>query len=239
MPNVALVVAFTFLAQGGPTESFFRENEEAIVYTYRAEMERKGLISRLPVAASFTAFAEYEKANHDEDRQRCIELERLGDVFWVESGTRCQVVRGGGMSVGPIVRTAQEIRLLNGQQKGRSGWIVAKYLRKYSRIKVEPPERYTDETWDTPRPLALAFQAQDKVVYRELLAARDKAMTAAKVLPRGDRQRQVRYQVFRRERQAILDRYDLDETTALRILDWGKQGDWPTQNPKDTASSDR
>ena len=165
-------------------------------------MERKGQISKVPVAASFAAFADYEKATYAGDRQRCNELERRGDVFWVESGTRCQVVRGGGMSVGPIVRTAQEIRLLNGHQKGRSGWIVAKHLRRYSRIKVEPPERYTDENWDTPRPLALAFQAQDKVVYRELLAARDKAMTAAKALPRGDRQRQVRYQVFRHEHQA-------------------------------------
>src|SRR5271155_1776277 len=157
MLNPALVVAFTVLAQGGPTDSFFREKEEAIVYTYRAAMERKGQISRLPVAASFAAFADYEKATYAEDRQRCHELERRGDVFWVESGTRCQVVRGGGMSVGPIVRTAQEIRLLNGHQKGKSGWIVAKHLRRYARIKVEPPERYTDENWDTPRPLALAF----------------------------------------------------------------------------------
>ncbi len=239
MFNAALIVAFTILAQGGPTDSFFNEKEQAIVYTYRAEMERKGQISRLPIAASFAAFADYEKAAYAEDRRRCDELERRGDVFWVESGTRCQVVRGGGMSVGPIVRTAQEIRLLNGRQKGKSGWIVAKHLRRDSRIKVEPPERYTDENWDTPRPLALAFLAQDKVVYRELLAAQDKAMAAAKALPRGDRQRQVRYQVFRRERQATLDRYDLDEATVLRILEWGKQGDWPTQAPKDTARSER
>ena len=143
-----------------------------------------------------------------------------------------------GCRVGPIVRTAQEIRLLNGPQKGKGGWIVAKHLRRYSRIKVEPPERYTDENWDTPRPLALAFQAQDKVVYRELLAALNQSMTAAKALPRGERQSRVRNQVFRRERQAILDRYDLDEATASRILAWGEQGLWPTRDPKDTARSD-
>jgi hypothetical protein len=239
MLTATLFVAVMVLAQTGPTDSFLRENDEAIIYTYRAEVERKGRISKLPVAASFAAFVDYEKASYAEDRQRCNELERRGDVFWVESGTRCQVIRGGGMSVGPIVRTAQEVRLLNGHHKGKTGWIVAKHLRRYSRIKVEPPGRYTDETWDTPRPLALAFQAQDKVIYRELLAAREKAMTAAKALPRGDRQRQVRYQVFRRERQAVLDRYDLDEATALRILDWGKQGDWPTEDPKDPARSDR
>jgi hypothetical protein len=234
---VPLIVAVTVLSQSCTTDSFFREKEEAIVYTYRAEMEEQGLISKVPVAASFASFFDYEKATYAQDRQRCDELERSGEVFWVESGTRCQVTRGGGMAVGPIVRTTQEIRLLKGQQEVRSGWIEAKHLRKYSRIKVEPPERYTDENWDTPRPLALAFQAQDKVVYRELLAARDKAMTAAKALPKGDRQRQVRYHVFRHEHQAILDRYDLDEATALRILDWGKQGGWPSQDPKATATS--
>jgi len=63
-------------------------------------------------------------------------------------------------------------------------------------------------------------------------------MTAAKALPRGDRQRRVRYQILRREHLAILDRYDLDEATALRILEWGTQGHWPTQDPKDRARSD-
>lgn len=226
MPNAPLIIAVAVLAQGVATDPFFRENEEAIVYTYQAEMEQKGLISKVPVAASFASFVDYQKAAYAEDLQRCNELERRGEVFWVESGTRCQVIRGGGMAVGTIVRNAQEIRLLKGQQKVRSGWIEARHLRRYSRIKVEPPERYTDENRDTPRPLALAFQAQDKVIYRELLAARDKAMTAAKALPRGDRQRQVRYHVFRHEQQAVLDRYELDEATALRILDWGKQGDW-------------
>jgi hypothetical protein len=239
MPYAAFVVGVAVLAQGGPTDSFFGEREEVIVYFYQAELERQGRIGRLPVAASFAAFVDYGKAAYAEDRQRCDELESRGDVFLIESGTRCQVVRGGGMSVGPIVRTAQEIRLLNGQHKGRSGWIVAKYLRRSPRIRVEPPERYTDENWDTPRPLALAIQAQDKVVYRELLAARDKAKRAAEAVPSRARQRQLRYQVFRRERQAILDRYDLDEVTALRILDWGELGNWPTQDPKDTTRSDR
>ncbi len=99
------------------------------------------------------------------------------------------------------------------------------------------PERYTDENRDTPRPLALAFQAQDKVIYRELMAAREKAMNAAKALPRGDRQRLVRYHVYRREHQAVLDRYELDEATALRILDWGKEGDWPTRETKKAATT--
>ena len=141
------------------------------------------------------------------------------------------------MSVGPIVRSAQEIQLLNGEHKGKGGWIVAKYLRRYSRIRIEPPERYTDENWDTPRPLALAFQAQDKVIFRELLSARDKTRTASGSRSRGDRQRQLRYQVYRRERQAILDRYDLDEATALRILDWGKQAGWSTEAPCKVAKS--
>jgi hypothetical protein len=189
--RVGLVVAATVLAQDGPTGSFFEANEEAIVHTYRADMERQGRTSSLPVAVSFAAFVEYEKATSAEDHRRRDELERRGEVFPVESGTRCRVIRGGGMSVGPIVRTAQEIRLLNGRHKGQSGWIVAKHLRKRSRIRVEPPERFTDENWDTPRPLALALQAQDKVVYRELLAARDKAMAAARALPRGERQRQA------------------------------------------------
>jgi hypothetical protein len=232
-----LFVVVTALAESGPTETFFRENDEAIVYTYQAEVERKGAISILPVASSFVAFVEYEKAAYAKDRRHCDEMEKRGDIFSVESGTRCQVVREGGMSVGPIVRSAQEIRLLNGHYKGKSGWIVAKHLRKYSRIKIEPPERYTDENWDTPRPLALAFQAQDKVVYRELRAAQDKASAAARALPKGNRQRQVRNRVFRREYQTVLDRYDLDEATALRILDWGKQGQWPSQDHKDVVET--
>ena len=61
MLDVVLVVVVAGLAQGGPTDSSFRENEEAIVYTYRAEMERKGQISQLPVAVSFAAFVNYEK----------------------------------------------------------------------------------------------------------------------------------------------------------------------------------
>ena len=152
MFSAPLIIAVTVLAQGGGTDSFFREKEEAVIYTYRAEMERKGLISKVPVAGSFASFVDYEKAAYAGDRQRCNELERRGDVFWVESGTRCLVIRGGGMSVGPIVRTAQEIRLLKGQQEVRNGWIEAKHLRRYSRIKVEPPERYTDDNRDTPRP---------------------------------------------------------------------------------------
>jgi hypothetical protein len=68
------------------------------------------------------------------------------------------------------------------------------------------------------RPLALALQAQDKVIFRELLAARAKAMAGTPSKSHGDRQRQVRFQIYRRERQTILDRYDLDGATALRIL---------------------
>lgn len=238
MLHAALVVAVTFVSQNGFADSAFKEKEEAVVYAYRADMERKRQIGRLPDAATFAAFVDYEKAIFAGDKQRCDELERRGDIFWIESGTRCRVLRGGGMSVGPIVRTAQEIYLLNGQEKGKSGWIVAKHLRRHSRIRVEPPEPYTEENWDTPRPLALAFQAQDKVVYRELLAAREKANIAAAALPRGVRQRQVRYRVFESERQAVLNRYELDGATAVRILDWGKRGDWPTEDPKEAAKSD-
>ncbi len=107
MLNTGLVVAFTVLAQGVPTESLFRENEEAIVYTYRAEMERKGQISRLPVAAFFASFVNYEKATFAEDRLLSKEMESRGEVFSVESGTRCQVIQSGGMSVGPIVRSTK------------------------------------------------------------------------------------------------------------------------------------
>ena len=238
MLHAALLVAVTVVSQNGSADSVFKEKEEAVVYTYRVDMEQKRQVSRLPVAASFAAFVDYEKAIFAEDHQRCDELERRGDIFWIESGTRCQVLRGGGMSVGPIVRTAQEIHLLNGHQKGKSGWIVAKHLRRHSRIRVEPPEPYTEKNWDTPSPLALAYQAQDKVVYRELLAARDKGNIAAAALARGVRQRQVRYRVLDAQRQAVLDRYELDGATAVRILDWGKRGDWPTQDPKEAAKSD-
>lgn len=165
-------------------------------------------------------------------------MERRGEVYWVESGTRCQVIRAGGLSTGPIVRSTREIRLLNGPRKGQAGWIVANHLRRRSRIMVEPPERYTDGNRDTPRPLALAFQAQDKVIYRELFAARARLATASRARPQKDRQRRLRQQVFRREHQAILDRYDLDESTALRILVWGEAGDWPTQDPEAPAKSD-
>ncbi len=135
----AFAVVATVLAQGASADTFFQENEKAVVYTYRFEAERKGQISRLPVATSFSAFVDYQIAAYAEDRERCQELEGRGDVYWVESGTRCQVVRGGGMSVGPIVRSYQEIRLLNGPQKGKNGLIVAGHLRRYSRIRVEPP----------------------------------------------------------------------------------------------------
>ena len=76
------------------------------------------------------------------------------------------------------------------------------------------------------------------MIYRELLAAREKAMVAARSESKGDRQRQVRYRVFRRERQAILDRYELDEATVLKILEWGKQGDWQAQDPQDAARAE-
>ncbi len=232
MRCAGFMVAITLLGQVCTSDSVFEEREEAIVYTYSPEAEQQGQISKLPVAASFAAFVGLEKAEYARDHHRCKELEKRGDVFWVESGTRCLVIRGGGMSVGPIVRSVQEIRLLQGQQEVRAGWIEAKHLRKNSRIRVEPPERYTDETWGSARPLALAHQAQDKVIFRELIAARERSLTAAKALPRGDRQRQVRYHVFRSEHRAVLDRYDLDEATALRILDWGKQGGWPTGAPE-------
>ena len=234
MPGTALFFAMTILTQTARTSSL-QEGDEAVVYTYRAEMDRKGEISSPPVASSFAAFVDYQKATHAEDLRLCQEMERRGDVFWVESGTRCQVLRGGGMSVGPIVRAAQEIRLLNGPHKGQVGWILADHLRRRSRIKVEPPRRYTDANWDTPRPLALAFQAQDKAIYRELFAARANLTAAAKARSQGDRQHRVLRRAYLREHRVVLDRYDLDEATALRILDWGKQGDWPTQDPKDAA----
>jgi hypothetical protein len=227
------------IAQTGPSYSFFGRNDEAIVYSYRAEAERKGAMSMLPVTASFAAFVDSEKATSADDRRGRDEIEKRGDLFWVESGTRCRVVGGGGMSVGSIVRQAYEIRLLNGHHKGKSGWIAAKHLRKRSRIAVEPPEPITDENGDTPRPLALAFQVQDKVVYRELVAAQGKAKTAARAMPKGSPQRQLRYRIFRRELEAVLNRYDLDEATAFHILDWGKEGDWPIEDPKDAVKAAR
>jgi hypothetical protein len=237
MLNAVLFIAATTFAQTGPTDSVFGEKEEAIVYRYQAEMEQKGAISVVPSAVSFEAFVDYEKAAHAKDRGRCDEMEKQGQIYWIDSGTRCHVVRSWGMSVGPVIRAGREIRLLNGKHKGKIGWILAKYLRKYPRIRIEPPERYTDETWDTPRPLALALQAQDKVVYREMLAAQDNAMTAARGLTK--RKRQSHYRAFRHELQIVLDRYALDEATALRILDWGRQGNWPTQNPNDSAKANQ
>jgi hypothetical protein len=233
----ALILMATVVAQGGGTDSFFREGEEAIVYTYRVEAEREGRISRVLAVASFAVFVEYQKAAHAADLPRCRELERRGDVYWVEGGTRCRVIRGGGMSVGPIVRTAQEVRLLNGAHKGRGGWVEASHLRPRMHIRVQPPEPTTDENWDTPRPLALAFQAQDKVIYRELLDARAKAMAAARAASSRERRRGIRYRVFRREQQAVLERYRLDEPTAMRILEWGKLSGWPTDEPGHEARS--
>ena len=81
MLSVPSIIVVTVLAQAFATDTFFREKEEAIVYTYRAEMEQKTQISQVPVAASFASFVDYEKATFAEDRQRCNELERRGDVF--------------------------------------------------------------------------------------------------------------------------------------------------------------
>ena len=148
----ALVLAITVLAQGGSADTFFRENEEAVVYTYRVEVEREGRICRLPVAASFAAFVELSESGLCRGSPALRGVGKSGRCLL---GRERDPVSGGprgGMSVGPIIRTAQEIRLLNGPQKGKSGWIVASHLRRYARIRVEPPERYTDETRTHPAP---------------------------------------------------------------------------------------
>jgi hypothetical protein len=67
------------------------------------------------------------------------------------------------------------------------------------------------------------------VIYRELVAARMKARDAAGALPKGERQRRVRSGMLQQEHQAVLDRYNLDEATAGRILDWGRRGHWATE----------
>ena len=238
MLNTAFL-AVTVIVQTGPNYSVFGKEDEVVVYSYQAEADRNGEISILPVTASFAAFVEYQKAAYAKDRRSRDEMEERGDLFWVESGTLCQADRMSGMRVGPIVRQAYEIRLLNGPHRGKSGWTEAKNLRKRSRIVVEPPEPITDRNRGTSRPLALAFQAQDRVVYRELVAAQDKARTVARTMPTMDRQQQVRFRIFRRELESVLDRYDLDEATAFRILDWGKAGDWPIEDTKDAAKGDR
>ena len=240
MPGPALVLAITILAQAGLTRSFFGEGEEVIVYTYRAEMDRTGRISSLPVASSFAAFVHYQKATHAKDLRLCQEMEGRGDVYSVESGTRCHVAPRrtdvGRPSRPRRPRDPTPERPPQGpgwMDRGRPISVVE------SRITVEPPERYTEDNWDTPRPLALAFQAQDKVIYRELFAALGQTDDRRQGRVARDRQRLLRQQVFQREHQAVLDRYGLDDTTALRILDWGRQGDWPTQVPDDAAKSDQ
>ena len=111
MLNAVLFIAATTFAQAGPTVSVFGEMEEAIVYRYQAEVEQKGAISVVPSAASFEAFVDYEKAAHAKDHGRCDEMEKRGQIYWIESGTRCHS-RSWGMSVGPVIRAGQEVRNL-------------------------------------------------------------------------------------------------------------------------------
>jgi hypothetical protein len=233
------VLVITILAQTGPRYSVFGRDDEAVVYIYQANADSNGETSSLPVTASFNAFVDYEKAAHKQDRRFCDDMERRGDLFWVGSGTICKVEQMSGMSVGPIIRQAYKIRLLNGPHQGRNGWIEAKHVRKRSRIVVEPPEPITDEKRNSPRSLALAFRAQDQVVFRELIAAQDEAKSAAQIMPTRDLQRQARSRIFRRGLESVLIRYDLDEATAFRILDWGKAGDWPVENSRDPAKGHR
>jgi hypothetical protein len=39
MFNAAFAVAISLLAQAGPIDSFFKENEEAVVYSYSPELQ--------------------------------------------------------------------------------------------------------------------------------------------------------------------------------------------------------
>jgi hypothetical protein len=220
----------------------YNPGEEVIVYNYRPEAERKETISSHPVPVSLTAFAEFEKAAAARNPQGYDALEKRGDLFWVMSGTRCRVggFRSGSVVEATRIRDAYEIQVLNGDHKGKGGYILASLLRKRPRIVIEPPESINDENRDLPSLLALTIQAQDKVIYRELAAAVAKASAAARTLPKGNAKRQSRYdQVFRRELKPILDRYDLDETTAYRIIDWGRAGDWLTEEPKETPKAGR
>ncbi len=220
----------------------FGPGEEVIVYNYRPDAERKETISSHPVPVSLTAFIEFEKAAAARNPRGYDALEKRGDLFWVMSGTRCRVVgfRPGSVVETTRIRDAYEIQVINGDHKGKGGYILANLLRKRPRIVIEPPEPVNDANRDLPSVLAFTIQAQDKVIYRELAAAVAKASAAARTLPKGNAKRQSRYdQVFQRELKPILDRYDLDEATASRIIDWGRAGDWPTEEPKDTPKPGR
>jgi hypothetical protein len=239
--SVAWFLILATVALVAPSEAF-GPGDEVIVYNYRPEAERKETISSHPVPTSLTAFVAFEKAANARNPRDYDALEKKGDLFWVMSGTRCRVTgfRPGSIIEETRIRDAYEIQVLNGEHKGKAGYILASLLRKRPRIVIEPPEPITDENRDLPNFLALTIQAQDKVIYRELAAAGAKASAAARTLPKGNAKRQGRYdQVFRRELKPILDRYDLDEVTAYRIIDWGKAGDWPTEEPQDPPKTAR
>lgn len=234
MPNVVLCVAVAAVAAQAPAE--IAPGAEAIVYNYRAEAERKDTISAHPVAASLSEFPEMEKGADARDAAALKAMERRGALLWVLSGTRCRVVerlRAGATIGSDLRRDIARIELLNGDHKGKEGWIASVLLRKRPKITIDPPEPLDDENRDSPRLLALMLQAQDRVIYREIRAADRKATAAARTLPKTSAKRRARYdQVFRRELRPILDRYGLDEPTAHRILDWGQKGDWPADPPE-------
>jgi ribosomal protein L24 len=239
--RVACYVVLMTLALVVPCDAF-DPGDELIVYNYQPEAERKETISSHPVPVSLTAFIEFEKAAAARNPRGYNALEKQGDLFWVMSGTRCRVVgfRPGRVLESTRIRDAYEIHVLNGDHKGKEGYILASLLRKRPRIVIEPVESINDANRDLPSVLAFTIQAQDKMIYRELAAAVAKASAAARTLPKGNAKRQGRYnQVFQRELKPILDRYNLDEATASRILDWGRAGDWPTGEPKDTPKPGR
>ena len=80
MLSAPFFIAVSALAQAVGADTFFQENEEAIVYTYSPEMEKQGLISKVPVATSFATFVEYQKAAYAEDRRAALNW-KAGRVF--------------------------------------------------------------------------------------------------------------------------------------------------------------
>jgi hypothetical protein len=236
--SATLFVGLASLSQVSRTSPL--SESETIVYSVQGGAGRNASISSLPVTTSFTKFVDFEKAIVSGDPRVREAMEKRGDLFWVESGTRCRLVGGvSGTLVGTLVRQAYKIGLLNGDHEGKTGWIAAEDIRKRSRIVVDLPESITEENRETPHSFALAYLNQDKVIYREIVAAQDKASAAALMFPPGKQRSRGRYRTFRREFEAVLDRYDLDEVTAFRILDWGKKGGWPSQGPKDEAKAAR
>jgi hypothetical protein len=151
MPESVLVLMLTVVTGGGFADPFFEPGDEAIAYDYRPTPDSMRRIIGVPVATSFAAFEAYEQAMNLGDQLCRDKLERRGDVFWIENGTRCRVGRESGSVRGRIVRTAREVRLLNGHMQGTEGWISTRQLRRRMRIRIEPPERVTDDNRDTPR----------------------------------------------------------------------------------------